>query len=76
MQQAIKAKHWKITKVAELTIGMFITENHQFSYRVIISAKAVARLQTAALQKSGVITSRSQQFTGNAQEFIYLESWN
>lgn len=55
---------------------MFITENQQFSYRVIISAKAVAGLQTAALQKSGVITLRSQQSTGNAQEFIYLESWN
>lgn len=45
-----------------------MTKNQQFSYRAIISAKIVASLQTAALQKSGIklFALSSQQLTGNA----------
>lgn len=38
-QQVIKAKHCRITKVTDFTVGMFRTENQQFPYRVIISVR-------------------------------------
>lgn len=72
----------------EFTIALFVTENQQFSYRAIISAKIVASLQTAALQKSGIKSSAlsSQQFTGDAQPRsfgrpksekaeVFIDSW-
>lgn len=53
---------------------MFMTKTQQFSYRAIISAKIVASLQTAALQKSGIklFALSSQQLTGNAQVCLFI----